>query len=267
MFASERIRLIKRLLLENKHINVSDLSSMLNVSEVTIRRDLEKLEGESFLTRTHGGAIINEEISSEKESALFDNDLFAADFYHEQRIEIGQIAAHMVEDNDVILLGSGPTNLCIAKKLSNKKNLTVLTNDINIAAELASGAGVKVILLGGDLDASSMSLVGRLTEENIRNFYVSKAFIEVDGVSVQRGYTVQSMERASVIKEMMNIAREKIIVCPYCCFDNISFSQIGMLDIAGKIITNPSIPDSYKNYYFENNIQLFTVFNSYEGEI
>lgn len=262
MFAPERIRIIKSILHDKKHINVSDLSTMLNVSEVTIRRDLEKLENEGFLTRTHGGAIINEDASSEEDMSNVEIDA-----YFQQRIEISQIASHMVEDNDVIILSPGPTNICIARKLLSKKNLTVLTNDLNIASELSSNAGIKVIIPGGDLDASSMTVTGKLTEENIKNFYVSKAFIEMDGVNIERGYTVQHIGRASVIKEMLDISREKIIICTYNCFDSIAFSQIGPLNIADKVITNPQIPDLYKNYYFENSIQLFTAFNSYEGEI
>jgi len=143
--------------------------------------------------------------------------------------------------------------------------VTVLTNYLKIASELAANASIKVILPGGDLDPASMILTGKLTEENIRSFFVSKAFIEVEGVSMERGYTVQSIDRASVIREMVNITRERIIVCPYKCFDNIAFSQIGPLTMANKVITNPSVPDQYKNYFFENNVQLFTAFNSYEG--
>ena len=263
MFASERLGIIKGLLIDKKHINVSDLSSMLNVSEVTIRRDLEKLENEDFLTRTHGGAIINSNITSEDESYIDTN----YDPYLKERIEISEIAVHMIEDNDVILLTPGLTNLCIARKIVSKKNITVLTNDLNIAQELSSNPSIKVIIPGGDLDSNSMTLVGKLTEDNLKIFFVSKAFIEVEGVSTVRGYTVQSIERASVIKEMINITRETIIVCPYTCFDNIAFSQIGALYIANKIITNPSIPDEYKNYFFQNKIQLFTAFNSYEGGI
>ena len=108
MFGPERIRLIKGILLDKKHINVSDLSAMLNVSEVTVRRDLEKLENEGFLTRTHGGAIINEATSNDgNEYAEFEDDPL-----YEQRIEISEIAAHMIDDNDVILLSPGLTNLC-----------------------------------------------------------------------------------------------------------------------------------------------------------
>ena len=262
MFAPERIRVIKNILLDKKYIHVSSLSSILNVSEVTIRRDLEKLENEKFLTRTHGGALLNEALYDEEIDSDLQNDPF-----FEERLEIGDIANHMIEDNDIILLSQGPTNLCIAKKIINKRNLTVLTNDLNIASELSCNPSIKVIIPGGDLDSASMCLVGKFAEKNIREFYVSKAFIEVDGVNLQRGYTVQSIEKASIINEMIHIANQCIIVCLYKAFDNIAFSQIGPISMANKIITNPKIPENYKQYFFENNIQLFTAFNAYEGGV
>lgn len=263
MFAAERIRLIKELLTDKKHIDVSTLSSLLNVSEVTIRRDLEKLESQGFLTRTHGGAIINEDLVVEES----DYDTNIEDPFVEYRKEISDISVQLIEDNDVIILSPGPTNLQIAKKLSSKRNVTVLTNDLNIASELSSNIGNKVILPGGDLDPVTLNLSGKLTEENIRKFYVNKAFIEVDGVSLDRGYTLQNIDKASVVKEMLNISHQKIIVCTYKAFDFIAFSQLAPISVANKVITNPQIPDNYKNYFFENNIQLFTAFNTYEGGI
>lgn len=166
MFAPERIRIIKGLLIDKNHINVSDLSSMLNVSEVTIRRDLEKLENEDFLTRTHGGAIINNSNPTESENYIYTYE----DPYLNQREEISEIAVQMIEDNDVILLSPGHTNLCIAKKIVGKKNITVLTNDLKIAFELSTNPSIKVIIPGGDLDSNSMTLVGKLTEDNLKNF-------------------------------------------------------------------------------------------------
>ncbi|MCX7709578.1 MAG: DeoR/GlpR family DNA-binding transcription regulator [Clostridia bacterium] len=263
MFAPERIRIIKGILLDKKHINVSDLSAMLNVSEVTIRRDLEKLEKEKFLTRAHGGAILMDHNHDETE----DDSVTTDDPFFEDRLEISEIAFHMIEDGDIILLSDGPTNQCIAKKILSKRNITVLTNDLNIASELSSNASIKVIIPGGDLDSKTMTLAGKLTEENIRRFFVEKAFIEVDGASIQRGYTVQSIEKASLIQEMTKITKESIIVCHHKSFNNIAFSQIGPLGMAGKLITTPRIPDEYKNYLFNNNIQLFTAFNAYEGGI
>ncbi|OPJ58012.1 DeoR/GlpR family DNA-binding transcription regulator [Clostridium oryzae] len=198
MFASERIKTIKRILMEKKHVNVTKLSEMLDVSEVTIRRDFEKLEREKFLVRTHGGAYLNDEL-------LVDDTVIEEtkeDPYIEDRFEISNIAVQMINDDDSIILTSGKTNLCIAKGLINKKNLTVLTNDLNIAYELSTNSSIKVTMPGGELNPASMTLSGKLTDENIRKFFVSKAFIEVEGASIERGFTVRSMEKASVLREI-----------------------------------------------------------------
>lgn len=262
MFAPERLRIIKGVLIDKRHANVSDISTMLNVSEVTIRRDLEKLEKEKFLTRTHGGAILNDQLEEEEEISTFNHDP-----YFDERLQISEIAAEMILDGDIIILSSGPTNLYIARKILSKRNITVLTNDLNIASELSSNVSIKVIIPGGDLDPKTMTLSGKLTEDNIRHFYVAKAFIEMDGVSLQRGYTVQSIEKASLIQEMLKITKQCIVVCHHKAFNNIAFSQIASLRSANKLVTTSKIPDEYKNYFFENNIQLFTAFKSYEGGI
>jgi len=112
-----------------------------------------------------------------------------------------------------------------------------------------------------------MMLSGKLAEENIRRFFVEKAFIEVDGACFERGYTVQSLEKASLIQEMNKITKQCIIVCHHQAFYNIAFSQVGPLQMAHKLITTPKIPDEYKDYFFKNNIQLYTAFNTYKGVI
>lgn len=262
MLSGERIRIIKTILLDKKHSNVADLSAILNVSEVTVRRDLEKLEREKFLTRTHGGALLNDD-----NTMSYDTENLSDDPWLDMRLEIAQIAAYMIDDSDVILLSPGLTNLMIARKILNKRNITVLTTDLNIASELATNAGINVIIPGGDLHAATMTLTGRLTEENLNRFYVSKAFIEVEGVSLERGFTVQSMEKALVLNKMIAISKERIMVCPWKCFDQIAFSQVGPITVAGKIITNPQIPDSYKQYCFHHDIPLYTTFNTYKGGI
>lgn len=261
MFASERVKIIKGILMEKKHVTVNKLSQMLGVSEVTIRRDFEKLEGEGFLIRNHGGAYINDENQYEDEEEIEDNDP-----YYEDRIEISKIAVQMIEDEDSIILTSGKTNLCIAKRLANKRNLTVLTNDINIASELSANANIKVTMPGGELNPTSMTLSGKLTEENIKKFFVAKAFIEVEGVSIEHGFTVKSVDKASIIREILNICKEKIFVGHYTTFDNIAFYQVGSLKLADKVITNINVKDKYKDYFFNENLKLFTSIKG-EGDI
>ena len=259
MFALERIKLIKKYLTENQKAEVAALSNLLDVSEVTIRRDLEKLEKEGFLNRTHGGAVLNEERLNEPDPVPREDPLL------KERREIADIASEMVEDNDVIMLTQGPTTLQMARQLSEKKNLTVLTNDLVIALELSGASHIKVILLGGDVESQSQGVYGDFTINSIRSFYVKKTFFEVEGVSPDSGFTVSSIEKARLIQEAAKQAKEVICLCPAEGFGKRAFYPVGGVTLAQKIVTNSSVGNEYKNFIFEQNIQLFTSIHMYEG--
>ncbi|MBZ4665192.1 DeoR/GlpR family DNA-binding transcription regulator [Mahella sp.] len=252
MFAAQRLEKIKEILLEKKQIDVVTLSSILDVSEVTVRRDLEKLEGQGFLTKTHGGAILKESDANPPQQE--DDPL------KEEREQIGIIASHMVDDNEAILLGSGSLCLEIAKNLKDKNNLTVVTIDLNIAIELADCVNINIIIPGGYLIGSSLSLYGDLTEKFLSDMFVNKAFIEVDGISEDRGYTINNAQQASVAKAMMKITKEVIIVADYTKFGKIAFNQIGLIHNAGKVITNDKVPIEFKKYFFDEEIPIFTTY-------
>lgn len=264
MFAIERIKIIKNYLIENKQLEVNILSKMLNVSEVTIRRDLEKLEKEGFITRTHGGAVLNNGDTIYTESLLTDmTDEESTDYS-----DIADIAIEMINDDDVIMLSNGAINLLIAKKLSNKKNLTVVTNDILIAAELTNNQTIKVIVLGGVIDSSTKSVFGTLTIDNLNLFFVNKLFIEVNGVSSNLDVTVSSMNMASLIQASIKNSNERIVLCSSEAFKKNSFYKVGKLtEITEKVITSPNLDDNYKTELFNNNIQLFTSVNAFEDHI
>ncbi len=263
MFAPERLRIIKGFISSNKKADVHSLSDTLNVSEVTIRRDLEKLESEGFLIRTHGGAILNEEdhikvdLDTAEMESIFDHDCD----------EIATIAYHMIQDFDVIMLTNGKINNYLAKKLSSKNNVTVLTNDLLIALRLSSYASIKVVLLGGDIDFNSKSVFGALTISNIQKFFVNKIFIEIEGVTEQMNFTTSSPEKAALIQSAASNATEKIILCTASAFNKASFYTVGNLKMANKIITNSNISDEQKNFIFSNNINLYTSINIFEGSI
>jgi len=260
MFAIERIRIIKNYLLENKQVEVHQLSQMLGVSEVTIRRDLEKLESEQFLTRTHGGAVLG----SIKETA---SDNAEAETYQDY-FEISKIAIQMINDGDVIMLTNGAINLEIAKQLSSKNRLTVLTNDLTIASHILEAQSAKVVLLGGDIDYNTKAVFGALTINNLNNFYVNRIFIEVDGISNNLELTVSNIDMATFIKEAAKNANERIIVCTSSAFDRISFFKAGFLkDLCDILITNHTLSDQHKNNIFKSNIQLFTSIDLFEGRV
>lgn len=264
MFAIERIKKIKEILYEQKKVDVITLSNQLSVSDVTIRRDLEKLESENFLTRSHGGAVLNEHLTSIDNKIILPLDTANA---HEKNI-IGKICSYMVNDNDTIVLGPGNTCRFIAKHLKGKKNIKVVTTDVLVAAELvqSSDSDIRIVLVGGELQLSNYQLVGRIAENNLKNFYVNVAFVEVDGISLDRGYSVESMEKECIINEIASISKEVIAVCDYTKFNNISFTPLGPITMFKRLVSNEQTPDSFKKLYFDNNIQLITTFDLYQDQ-
>jgi len=255
MFAIERIKIIKNYLLKEHKVSVAKLSELLNVTEVTIRRDLEKLEKEGFLERTHGGAILKECKEEEPVEEY-------ADIYKTQRQEIAETVFHLVPDNDMIMITEGLTNVYIAKKLARKNNLTVLTNDMRVAMEFVGSPVNNLILLGGDL--KEYAVYGQLTENNMQYFSVNHLFVEVDAISKQSGIMVSSISKASLIQKAIRSAETVSVVCLADYFGEKSLYRVGSVDIADKIITNSALDDSYKDYLFSLNIQVYTSVDIYE---
>lgn len=265
MFAVERIKKIKEIVYEQKKVDVTTLSNQLSVSDVTIRRDLEKLENENFLTRSHGGAVLNEYLYSVEHQLTLPLDTTNA---YEKKM-IGKICSHMVNDHDTIILGPGSTCRFIAKYLENKKNIKVITTDILVAAELTKFAGssdIKVVLTGGNIEASSYQLVGRLAENTLSSFYVNISFVEVDGISLDRGYSVESIEKGFIINAITSASANVVAVCDYTKFNKISFSPLGPITMFKRVVSNEQSPSEYKQFYFNNNIQLVTTFDIYEDK-
>ena len=260
MFPIERIKIIKSYLSENKKVEVSKLSSLLTVSEVTIRKDLEKLEMEGFLKRTHGGAVLNTDSTT---TPLCDTYFPSAP--NGKIREIALIAAELIKDSDFIMLTNGPINLEIAKHLGSKNNLTVLTNDLLIALELSAFPHIKVIFLGGDIDYQSKASLGRLASANMNHFYINKLFIEIDGASEQVGFSVTHMEKATLIQDALMKATSKIVVFTSDCYKKNAFFKVGNLQIADTVITNIDVDAAFKNLLYHHDIQLFTSITLLEG--
>jgi DeoR family transcriptional regulator, fructose operon transcriptional repressor len=261
MFAVERINIVKSYLRERGKLDVHSMSEMLSVSEVTVRRDLEKLEAEGFLTRMHGGALINEDEQRSRPS-----DLSAESKKEEEdREEIARVAFLMVKDGDVIMLTNGPIARRIARKVSERGNVTVLTNDIDVALEVSSQAGNRAVLLGGSPDPECRAVFGSLAQAYVQKFFVNKLFFEADGVSEQLQLTVSSQEKAALIKEALAGAEDKIVLCEAARFSHNAFYRLGPLSLADKVITNTSVPEAFKTRIFAEDIQLFTSVNAFEG--
>jgi len=253
MFAIERHNKIKEKLLREKRVDVFELSELFSVTEVTIRRDLDKLEQEGFLVKTYGGAVLKNEFS--KQLPTFESD----DNLVEEKRLIGKIASQMIESGEAIFLTSGTTCLEVARNIKDKK-LTVVTNDLLIGYELKDKTGIKTIVTGGDLIQSTSTLVGGFALQALNGIYINKAFVEVKGVNFDSCYTVDSYEEVMIIQEVKKISSEIIVVADYTKFNYTAFARLGELTMAKKVISNKQLPSEYKKYFFEQAIKLYTTF-------
>ena len=258
MFAAQRLSKIREILLEYKHVDVATLSSILSVSEATTRRDLEKLEEEGFLKKTHGGAVVNEEAIVPEVQLSYLEEPFL-----EEKRQIGIIAAQMINNHDLIFLGSGNTCLQIAKNIKDRKDLTVVTNSVNIILELSGCGNINLLITGGNVNISgaSLSIVGQFAKGMLEKLFVNKAFFTVNGISIKYGYTVNNAEQAEIYKILMKNADEIIVAADYSKFDKRSLTQVGPITMIKKIITNVQVSLEYKKFFFENEIQVFTAFD------
>ena len=265
MFGAERINRIKKILSEKKRADVSTLSSLLGVSEVTIRRDLEKLENEGYLVRSHGGAILNE---TAEEEADFEIPMLSSFDNYEELDTIGKICSFLVKDNDTLFIGPGVTGRFIARHLEKKRNIQVLTNDIGVVLQFSRiGYDKEVIFLGGNIDFANLQTMGQVTLDNLRDFHVNTALVEVDGVSMENGYSVSNTNKATITQSIFSASSRTGAVCDGSKFNCMSFSALGPIDQFRCIVSSQNVPENYKKYYFDHDIKLYTTFDIYKGAL
>jgi DeoR family transcriptional regulator of aga operon len=220
LLSEERRRAILEILNQDGRVLVLDLAKRFETSQVTIRKDLEDLHAHGLVHRTHGGAL------PAREGALEDPTLREKEKLHrKEKVRIAEAAASMVQEGQVVILDSGTTTTAIARSLRNFQTLTVITNAVNIAAEL-SGTAVEVILTGGTLRKNSFSLVGPIAEETLRRLHADLLFLGVDGFDVHYGLSTPNLLEAKVNRVMVEIAKRTVAVCDSSKFGRRSLSLI-----------------------------------------
>ncbi len=235
MLSEERRRIILETLASNGRVLVADLARQFHTSQVTIRKDLEILHAHGRIHRTHGGAL------PARDGMLEDPTLREKEKLHrKQKLQIATAAAHMVKKGQVVILDSGTTTTAIARCLRGSQNLTIITNAVNIAAEL-SGSDVEVILTGGSLRKNSFSLVGPIAEETLRRLNADVLFLGVDGFDVHYGLSTPNLLEAKVNRAMMEIANRCVVVCDSTKFGRRSLSLIAPASAVHQVITDRGI--------------------------
>src|SRR5277367_2202610 len=221
MMAEERRTQIMQIVRGEGRVRVNDLVNRFNTSAVTIRSDLNELHQRGVVLRSHGGAVLPDRIL--RESPV--NERLKA--HAEEKRRIGAMAATLINDGETIILDSGTTTLEIARQLRNKQGLQVITNGVNIAAELLDAREVQTFIVGGTLRVDSASIVGRSTEEMFEQFSADKLFLSGAGCDPDFGVSGANVDETMVNRAMLRISREIILVA-----DASKFSKRGMARIA-----------------------------------
>lgn len=230
MSKTERLGRILELLAHDGTVTVSVLADELGVSEATVRRDLQALGDQRLLERSHGGAVAHgtaHELPVRYRTGRSD-----------EKRRIAQAAAELVTDGMAIGLTGGTTTTEVARMLVLRQGLTVVTNALNIAVELAVRPDLKLIVAGGVARATSYELVGSLADATLRSVYVDIAFVGVDGVDAERGLTTQNEVEAATNRVLMDRAKRTVVVADATKLGRVAFAEIAGIDRAHQLITN-----------------------------
>ncbi|WP_040952646.1 DeoR/GlpR family DNA-binding transcription regulator [Gorillibacterium massiliense] len=233
MLVAERYEKIVELVNERGSIRVSELSDLCQVTEETIRRDLDRLEQNGRLRRSHGGAV---SVKDQSEVPYFEREVTHA----AEKQRIAAEAIKLIKPRDRILLDASTTAWYMAAILPDIP-LTVLTNSIKVATELSTKERVDVISTGGQLAPTSLSFVGPLAERSLDAYYVDKAFFSCKGVHLTRGASESNELQARIKQKMIEIADEVILLADASKFGVQAFTHVTSLDKVNTIITDKRI--------------------------
>jgi DeoR family fructose operon transcriptional repressor len=236
LIPAQRRKLIQEYLSTYTIASIADLSGVIDTSEATIRRDLEWLENEGFLERTHGGAVLNQRYNLESAYEQRANN------YMEEKQVIGALAANMIEDGNIVFINSGTTTAEVLRQIRKDAKITVVTNNMAAASELGDDVNFEVVLLGGTLNTKVKAITGHFAIDNLSKVYADKTFIGVDGISMKFGCTVPTNAEAEIMRLM--IARTQgvvIAVADHSKWGVVSNFEVARFDQIQKLITDDGL--------------------------
>lgn len=245
----ERRSDILALLHQTNSIRVEELAQQFGVSSVTIRNDLNVLEQQGLVTRSHGFAVLSSRLVAELSVADKRNA------YPEIKQRIGKLAASLLNDGERIILDSGTTTKSIVSHLNDLK-LTVLTNGLDIAMELVNCPNVEIRMTGGVLRKNAMSFSGVMADNNLRHYRFDKVFLGVDGFDLQKGVTTFNEQEAPLNRLMCEAADQVIVMTDSSKFGQYSdfvICQANQIDI---LVTDEQLPANYREYLDSMGVQV-----------
>ena len=255
LLAEERRRKILEIVDETGRVTIADVVKRLAVSAVTARGDLDALAATGTIVRSHGGAVRRLEPTRD-----YPVD-FKATLHRAEKQRIGAAAANLVKPNETVILDNGTTTAEVARhlKLLKPYNVTVITNALNIATELADAQGISLIMIGGILRQISRSFVGPQAERILRELHADRLFLAVDGFDLEHGPSTPDILEAQLNGLMMDVARETTIVADSSKLGRRSVSRIGAVERVKCLITDSHAPEDFVAALRKRGIEVLTV--------
>lgn len=249
----ERKKIILKSLEREEKVQVRVVAKILQVSDETIRRDLDRLEKEGILKKVYGGAVKAKfnswELPFDQKTAINEQEKQA----------ICKAAAALVEDDDIIIIGNGTTPLEIVRFLADKNNITLITPSLPVlllAMEVFKG---RIIFIGGEFERNQKYTSGPLSEMMLQYLKANKAFIAAGGISTVNGITDYDINGSSISRKMMERAEDVIILADHTKFGKTTFAYMCALTDASMIITDKSCSVEWKNTLAKKDIELLIV--------
>jgi len=232
LLREERKRKISQFIKENKKATVPELSKLFGVSESTIRRDLEELDEQGVIQRAHGGAVVIERAAPEPPiiQRMTENK--------EEKRRIGRAAAQLVREGETVFLGSGTTTLEVARNLLERNNLTVITNALNIANLFAANPNITVIVIGGLLRHSELSMIGHIAEQTLGELHADKVIMGIRAIDVEAGLTNDYLPETMTDRAIINFSSEVILVADHTKFGKVSTAYVAPVKQITTLVTD-----------------------------
>lgn len=240
MLDAERRQQMVAFINEHQGATVARLSDRFGISEATVRRDLLQLTRRGLIERAHGGAVPRQTRHADgfPEPPIHERAAVLAD----EKRRIGRAAARHVADGDTIMIAGGTTTAHMIPLLAERKGLTILTNNLNVASLLAPFEQISVILIGGVLRHSELSLVGALAEESLRNLRVAKLFIGSPAIDVTYGLSADDPAEVQTDRALMAAAREITVLADHTKFNRIRTIRVVPMSRVARIVTDTGLP-------------------------
>lgn len=263
MLALERQKMILDYLSANHVATTKYLSDLTHASLATLRRDLNQLDRQGLLKKTHGGAQSIEADMLPPAVQIQAGPSPESDPFFSYKDIIARKAVEFINSNDILFVGAGMTCNLLCKYLNenNKENITIVTTNITAVIELASNPRFTILLLGGTIHTGTnhIETLDEYTMQSLEKYYFDKAFFTVDGIDLNYGYSIINRAQLPLYNHLLNNSRQVYLLANDGKYDKRTFTHLCNIDDIPNIITNQSIHAKYLDYYKEHDIKVYTV--------